>query len=494
MKRSKHNLSHYRLLTGAMGKLLPIGCTEVIPGDTIEHSISSVVRVTPLLAPVIHPVKVRIHHFFVPCRLLWDEWEQFIVGDGQTHFMPTVTSPNRNPSSTTPAQGSLQEKDLMHLLGVPVSTSGVQVNSMPLRAFNMIFNEYFRDQDLVPPRNEEQRDIPNVAWEKDYFTSARPWTQKGAEVSIPLGISAPVVSDGTGIPTFYQGSDNAGSIAVRTDGSKDVASQNIVTAPNSAFPMRWSVTNLKTDLTQASAVDVNDLRRAFALQRYQEARARYGSRYSEYLRYLGITPSDARLQRPEYLGGGTTRLNFSEVLQTSPASEADTNGVGDMYGHGIAGVRGNSYRKFFEEHGYVVSLMSVRPKTIYQNGCHRMWLKRSNEEYFQKELTQIGQQGILKNEVYLGAGQDTAIFGYQDRYREYKENPSLVQGEFRNVLNFWHLARNIPSTAALNASFVTCEPSDRIYQVQTNDPLWIMVNHKMIARRLVPSSNASKVL
>ena len=245
---------------------------------------------------------------------------------------------------------------------------------------------------------------------------------------------------------------------------------------NPGFP------NIRADLTNASAVTINALREAMALQRFAEARARYGSRYTEYLRYLSVKSSDARLQRPEYLGGGKNVIQFSEVLQTAEGSDP----VGELRGHGISSVRTNRYRRFFEEHGYVFTLMSVRPKTIYAQGLARHWNRRTREDFWQKELEHIGQQEVLYKEVYAAHATPDGTFGWQDRYDEYRRTESSIGGEFRtSVLNDWHFARIFGSDPSLNADFVKCVPPERAFASADDDVLYIMAKHHMIARRLV---------
>jgi hypothetical protein len=239
---------------------------------------------------------------------------------------------------------------------------------------------------------------------------------------------------------------------------------------------------LEADLSGASAVTVNILREALALQRFAEARARYGSRYVEYLRYLNVRSSDARLQRPEYLGGGKQTLQFSEVLQTAEGE----NPVGELRGHGISAMRSNRYRRFFEEHGYVITLLSVRPKTIYSQGLSRTWNRRVREDFWQKELEHIGQQEILNKEVYAGHANPNDTFGFQDRYDEYRRTESTIAGEFKSsLLDFWHMARIFGSSPALNADFVKCVPPERSFAVPSQDVLYVMANHSIQARRLV---------
>jgi len=497
--RHRHTLSHYKLLTGDMGQLLPVGLVEALPGDTFQHSASVFMRLSPLAAPVMHPVSLRVHHFFVPHRLTWPTegdygartgWEEFITGGESNDDSQTI------PTITTTAVANT----VMDYLGLP-SVAGVPVSALPVRAFNMCFNEFYRDQDLVTARVEDAIDIPKIAWEKDYYTMARPWTQKGPEITLPLGTSAPV----KGLGRVDQGFASSATGVFESDGSTPTYASSQLIDNQAGFqvhleedPNNVGFPNLHADLTQTEGVSINTLREAFALQRYAEARARYGSRYTEYLRYLGVTGADSRLQRPEYLGGGAARVAMSEVLQTSDTQGAENErfGVGDMYGHGVASTRSNRYRRTFTEHGYVLSLLSVRPKSMYLDGIARTWLRRTNEDFWQRELQQIGQQEIWQGEVYSAEpGLDTyETFGYQDRYREYREEKSRVSGEFRDVLKYWHLGREFATKPVLNASFVECDPSKRIYNVQTQHGLWIAVQHHLVARRLVARNATSKIM
>ena len=362
-KRSKHNLGYYNLLTLDLGQLVPIGITEALPADTIQHHVDVLIRLSPLAAPVMHPMTARVHHFFVPHRLVWDGWEDFITGgaDGMNEDSPPTILTTNN------------EKDLLDYFGL-VQFPGLEVSALPIRAFNLIYNEYYRDQDLVPERDPEDLTIPFVSWEKDYFTTARPWTQKGEDVTIPMGELAPVVG------LAHNTQAEAGNLTTTDEGATvDGADYRGVFSQVGDYPRVYA------DLAETVGANINDVRRAFAVQRYQEARARYGSRYVEYLRYLGARPLDERLQRPEFLGGGKSQVAISEVMQTAPELQAENErefGVGDMYGHGIAAMRSNKYRRTINEHGYVISMLSVRPKAMYQAAVERHWLRKDKEDFF----------------------------------------------------------------------------------------------------------------
>lgn len=494
MKRSKFSLSNSKLFTGDMGELIPCGLVEVLPGDSIQQSTSALIRCQPLLAPLMHRVQASIHHFFVPHRLVWPTFEDFITGgpDG----MDDSVFPTIELTTTTGAQGTLAD-----YLGVPTVGSGtLEVSALPFRAYAMIWNEWYRDQDLEQSLVISEADGPDATtnttlqfrgWEKDYFTSSRPWTQKGPEVSIPLTGDAPVVVD-----TFSGGTTADGKpyVANVTGGPAYQHGYGDTLGANTGLLPPSSASNLFADLSDVSAATINDLRLAFALQRYEEARARYGSRYTEYLAYLGVRSSDARLQRPEYLGGGKAPVQFSEVLQTSPTTDGDDEeGVGNLKGHGIGALRSNRYRRFFEEHGYIISLFSVMPKTMYVQGLPRTWNRRTKEDFWQKELEHIGQQEVLNKELYAAHTTPDGVFGYQDRYDEYRRIENTIAAEMRTTFDYWHLGRIFASDPALNASFVRSNPSKRIFAEQTQDSLWVQVMHSIQARRMLSRSGTSYI-
>jgi len=475
-----------------LGELVPCGLTEVLPGDTIQQATSVLVRLSPLVAPVMHPLHVRIHHFYVPNRLIWEDFESFITGgpDGDDQSVyPTITT----PSTTGFDVGSLAD-----YLGVPPGVPDAPVSTLPFRAYNLIFNEFFRDQDLVTERaistasgadTTTDTSLDVVPWERDYFTVARPWEQKGPAISLPLGTEAPITGlgvqnninfDSTSTFRVTGGTDETANPTTNPWGDNTGHSLYIKEDPdNPGYP------DFKADLSAATAATVTELRNVLALQRYAEARARYGSRYTEYLRYLGVKSSDARLDRPEYFGGGRQTIQFSEVLATAASTGVN---VGDLKGHGIGAMRSNRYRRFIEEHGWIVSLISTRPKTIYSDGLQRHWNRRTKEDFHQKELEHIGQQEILNKEARLAHADPDAVFGYGDRYDEYRHQWSSIAGEFRDTLNYWHLARDFSTDPALNSDFIDCVPDDRIFAAPDNDTVLCMVNHSIQARR-----NLSKV-
>lgn len=485
MKRNKFSLSAERILSFKQGQLVPINVTEVLPGDTFQGSTSAFLRAAPLVTPVMAGCIARIEHWFVPTRLLWDDFEDFITGgpDGDDASVPPYV---------TILAGANAVGTLPDYLGIPtgVYPANIRVSALPFRAYALIFNEWYRDQDLVAPLvvntasgadGTTNTALQYRAWEKDYFTTCRLEAQKGPAVTLPLGGSAPVV--GTGVaPTFGPGT--ALSLA-KVAGTGPTSWSAVASASGNAT---WVTTGLEADLSLATAVDVNDVRRAFAIQRLLEARSRYGSRYTEYLAYLGVMAADARLQRPEYLGGGRNAIQFSEVLQTAEGTDP----VGSMKGHGVAAMRSNRYRRHFQEHGYVMSFLSVMPRTVYMQALPRMWTRQVKEDYWQKELQHIGQQEVLNKEVQALSPTPDGVFGYQDRYDEYRRAESGVSGEFRTTLNSWHMARDFGTSAVtLNSSFVQANPTNRVYASTTTDQIYARCVNKIIARRMVARDGTS---
>lgn len=501
MKRFKHNLSHYKLFSCDMGELIPIGWTRVIRGQSTRQSTSLLLRCSPLLAPVMHPVHVRIHHFFIPNRLLWEEWEDFITGG------PAGTSAPTHPYINFPSGGP-EVGTLADYLGLPCDVTrvgGMNVSALPFRAYALIWNQYFRDQDLQTELTVSLAsgadtttnvNLQQCAWEKDYYTAARPWPQKGPEVTIPLGDQAPVL----GIAMADGSTTAAVSANMRqSDGSLMTGTNILNTAYNTGtLQFKTSATgnvgasntpDIYADLSAATGIPVIELRQYLAQQRFQEERSKFGSEYVDFLRYYGIIPSDARLRRAEYLGGGRQTIQFSEVLATA---DTEDDPVGQLRGHGIAAMRSNRYQKYFEEDGMVMSLMSVKPKTMYYQGLEKKWIPETKLDYFQREFVGIGQQPIQYQEIQAGHATPTDTFGWTDRYGEFKGETSTIAGEFRTTeLNYWHMARDLPTDTALNATFVSCIPTERTFAIPSNDVLWIMARHNVRTRSFVPNSSQS---
>lgn len=474
LRRFPHNLSFQHTTSGDIGYLLPIAAVDVLPGDTFIHSINLLARVAPLSRPVMQQVDIRVHNFYVPNRLLWDDWEEFIVGNVAAHTYPVYT-----PASAA-------ETVLYDRMGVEPVT-GVDFDALPIRAYNMIWNQWFRDQDLAAERLESDLDLANISWGKDYFTTARAVPQQGAAVSVGFSAgTAPVLGFGVDAATDWNQAANATTI--RETGQSpttDNWSEAERTSDNNVYiegdGSGWP--NIRADLTAASGgIDINELRTAIATQRIAEARSMFGSRYVDYLRFYGVNPSDGRLDRPEYLGGGRQQVAFSEVLSTA---EGTTTEVGDLFGHGIAAMRQRPYRKMFEEHGWMLSLLSVRPKAIYQNGIPRRFSRTQPSDFWHRELEILPWQSIPETELY-GAGNAATVFGYTPRYDEYRELPGYVSGTVRGgTEEDFTLAREFASAPTLNESFITCTPSDRIYSDNSMPEMIVTANHRINARRLV---------
>lgn len=503
-KRNKFSLSHYRLFSAKMGYIVPIGLMEVLPGDTFQHSTSLFLRVSPLVTPVMHPVHVIIHHWYIPLRLLWDGFEDFITGgpDG----MDTSTIPWANSAMPGTPNTGVEVGSLADYLGVPTGFPGIGFSILPFRAYALLYNECYRDQDLeeevgftTESSSNDQttnRNLLRCDWARDYFTTARPWPQKGPQVTVPVNPSGEGVTGqaaitgnpvlGVAQPGSIPGSSRAGWIQAG-DNDAYYWGYRGRTQPDGPAGLKVGAGDLAVSLNidnpeaGVGVVNINDLREAFALQRFEEHRALYGSRYVEYLRYLGVRSSDARLQRPEYLGGSKQTIQFSEVLQTAPGDDLP---VGTLRGHGIGVSRSRRYRRFFEEHGYIMSVMMVRPISVYMQGLNRLWSRQVKEDFFQKELQHIGQQEVLTSELYAGATRDK-VFGYQNRYDEYRSMQSYVSGEFRTILNSWHMAREFANAPTLNADFINALPTTRVFAAQDNDTLYCMANHSVQARRIL---------
>ena len=510
VKRNAFNLSHERKLSLDMGKLVPIMCTEVVPGDTFRVNSEIMMRFAPMFFPVMHRIDVYVHYFFVPNRIIWNEWEDFITGGEDGKADPEF------PRFRVTKQFWQQWNDehggpgsLADYLGVPyipepaTENDYIDISLLPYRAYVKIFNEYYRDQDLVQEITVGDHggiftwpgDLPKIqnrAWEKDYFTSARPWAQKGDEVSLPIAgagnVDVEFHQQNYGNPAQWRGIDgelvSTGSI-VSTSGSSEfdngTGTYRAFYDPNGSLKVDMS----KTTFTAAT---INELRRAFQLQKWMERNARSGSRYTELLRaHFGVKSSDARLQRPEYLGGGRQKVSISEVLQTSETTENSPQG--EMAGHGISIGNTNRFKAFFEEHGYVMGIMSVLPRTAYQQGLPKHLQKFDRFDYYWREFAHIGEQEIKRSEIMVRPTieSNNVTFGYAPRYAEYKYIPSTVHGDMKDTLRAWHLGRYFETVPVLNEEFVQSNPSTRIFNVEGNyHHLWCHIYNNVKAIRPMP--------
>jgi hypothetical protein len=496
-KSSVFDLSHEKKLSLNMGDLVPIFMQETLPGDQFKVNIEHLIRFQPLLAPIMHRVNVYTHFFFVPNRLVWNDWEKFITGGSDGEQLPVF--PRLKTELTEQSSVRFKKGTLADYLGFPSSSLPITGNFkvdfslLPFRAYQLIYNEYYRDQNLTPPVEiskssgifddsstmESTLTLRKRAWEKDYFTSALPWAQRGEQLNIPIAGMAPVLSNGIN-PTFVKSSD--GTIPQPGDTKltnalsegmfQDSAGNNISFGDESG---------LEADLNNVSASSINELRQAFSIQKWLEKNARGGSRYVEQLlAHFGVHSSDARLQRPEYLGGGKTPVIISEVLQNSSSTENSPQG--QMAGHGISVGNTNEFRKRFEEHGFVIGIMSIIPRTSYQNGLPRVFQKYDKFDYFFPDLAHLGEQEVRKSELfldtskYLNDEENKGTFGYQPRYAEYRFVNDSVHGDMAGNLDFWHMGRKFTSLPPLNTSFVQSDPTQRIFAVE--DP----TEHKLIVQ------------
>lgn len=476
-KKNVFDLTHDVKLSCDMGNLVPIMNVECVPGDKFQISCESLIRFAPLIAPVMHRMDVTMHYFFVPNRILWDNWEKFIVDANTEHVLPKLQIDDNF---------GVNDK-LLDYLGVPPypgTGPGADVNALPFAAYQCIYNEYYRDENLIPPVNYKLVDGYNSydllvmrkrAWEHDYFTASLPFAQKGQAVDLPLGQFNDVpVYINSSTPTTLQGITGENNQFI-----------DAITSPD-GVPVNELYAN--TSDLEPQATTINDLRRAFRLQEWLEKNARGGTRYIEsILTHFGVKSSDSRLQRPEYITGVKSPVIISEVLNQT--GEQGGLPQGNMAGHGVSVTSGNYGSYFCEEHGYIIGIMSIMPKTAYQQGIPRTFLKKEPLDFYWPSFANIGEQEVQNQELYAYTDNAADTFGYVPRYAEYKFLPSRVAGDFRTTLDYWHLGRIFDNEPTLSQEFVECTPDQtkRIFAVEDGvDTLYCHVLNKVKAIRPMP--------
>lgn len=501
------DLSHDRKFSGRIGELMPISVMEVVPGDKFNIKATNMTRFAPLITPIMHKASVYCHFFFVPNRILWPNWENFISGGEDGLADPTFPTVDL----TIPSQYGIHT--LADYLGLPTGNQLTDVSALPFAAYQKIYQDYYRDENLITKTDVSVSDgtqsntdtialstMQKRAWQHDYFTSALPWTQRGPEATIPLGTTAPILYENSGAPTFIR--NNATGAVISSATFDGVAALNTTgggslqaSLPSNTYLDFDTSQNYVADLSGATASSINDLRRAFRLQEWLERNARGGARYIEIITaHFGVRSSDARLQRPEFLGGSSTPITISEVLQTSNTAGATGDKAtpqGNMAGHGVSVGSSNyvSYRA--EEHGYIIGIMSVMPKTAYQQGVPKHWKKLDKFDYYWPSFANIGEQPIYNEELYhQNTAEDAEVFGYTPRYAEYKYIPSTVHGEFRDTLKFWHMGRIFQTKPVLNQDFIECDSTevDRVFAVEDDatEHLYVYLHNEVKATRLMP--------
>ncbi|QCS36908.1 major capsid protein [Tortoise microvirus 24] len=463
VRRNKMDMRNEKRLTCDPFFLYPVMLEKCIPGDVWRIANEMVVRTNPLVAPIMHEINAFVHYYFIPFRLLWDQWEKWITGGEDGKF--TADLPLWNPTSVTgfnAQKGSLWDYCFGHALGAAPFNNIIKYPQVwPLRAYNLVWNEYYRDQNIIAAKDinvqQNQPLYPGLhkrAWEKDYFTSLLPWQQRGDAPALPIsGITSAVFSQALqGLQSSILTSISAASGG---DVILGVSTSSQATGLAAATDFKSLLNKNVVDFSQAATFDVADLRLAFQIQKFFERNARAGSRYVEFLRaHFPAWPRDDRLNRPEYIGGSKTPIVVSEVLQTS--STDTTSPQGNMAGHGISADRTYCGRYRVQEHGLILGLLSFLPKPMYQQGIDRQWLGRTRYDEYFPEFSALSEQAVYREELfnYGGTPADTNVIGYQGRYDEYRFRRNMVHGQFREEFNFWHMGRIFGSPPELNTDFI----------------------------------------
>lgn len=493
--RSMFDLSYSKTFTADMGQLIPVMCDEVVPGDYWQISNQSVVRFQPLVAPILHEINMYVHYFFVPYRLLWADWEEFITRGKTGNIVKTL--PVWEPTITT--VGSLWD-----YMGFPIGIDpdGAYPLDFPRMAYNKVWNEYYRDETLQTEVLLTNETILNRNWEKDFFTSALPFQQRGTAPALPVSGTTSAVWP-AGITAALSGSADWPASTVTDLVSMLASSSNFQpsattktqlennTLSGNANVLKTSLDNNTVDLSTATTFDIADLRLAFQIQKWMERNARAGARYVEFLQsHFGISPRDERLQRPEYIGGTKQPIIVSEVLQTS--STDATTPQGNLAGHGISVNASFAGKYKANEYGLIIGIMSVMPRSMYSQGINRQWLKTTTYDFFFPEFVNLSEQAIINAELCATGvlAHNQTLFGYQGRYDELRTKQNMVCGEMRagEVYDYWTLARQFDTLnpPELNEDFIKCVPRKDVFAVPTEPALIVSFGNKIKAFRPLP--------
>lgn len=505
--RSVFTRSHSYKTAMPVSKLVPFFVDEVLPGDTFNLKTTILARLSTPIVPFMDNLYLRTFFFFVPNRLIWEHWEAM---NGDQRSGPTASTDYLVPQATI---NNLAIGTLGDFLGLPTGVAkNVPVSELPLRAISLIWNEWFRDENLQNAYNIDKNterefvgdqaisssnvdnpllyssDCPPIAKFHDYFTSALPWPQKGPGVEISIGGSVPIVAsvDADGGPIFQtQRMVNPSNGQLYVGGNLGQPGTTVFFDPkaSTSYPvLDWKDPNLSVsgtvDLSQATPISINDLRQAFQIQKLYERDARGGTRYTEILRsHFGVVSPDARLQRPEYLGGGKTRINVNPVQQTSATADGSGTPQGNLSAYAVAVDTGHSFTKSFVEHGWIIGFVAVQSDLTYQQGLNRMWSRKARFDYYWPVFAHLGEQAVLNKEIYVqGTAADDEVFGYQERFAEYRYFPGIITGHMRSTsstpLDVWHLAEKFETAPQLNATFIQdATPIERVVAVTDEPPV-----------------------